>query len=58
MLNNWRKVNFALLCRIHTAARLEALRKELRFQNIDAFLIPSGDSHQENTATLLHYPFG
>ena len=45
---------FTLACRIDTTARLEALRKELRFQNVDAFLIPSGDSHQENAPTLLH----
>ena len=32
--------------RVNTTARLEALRKEIRFQNVDAFLIPSGDSHQ------------
>ncbi len=29
-----------------SSERLEELRKEMRFQNLDAFLVPSGDSHQ------------
>ena len=32
--------------RVDSTERLDALRQKLNFYNLDAFLIPSGDSHQ------------
>jgi hypothetical protein len=38
--------------RVDTTKRLEALRSKLRSLRLDAFLVPSGDSHQSEYVAL------
>ncbi len=46
MLNQLNVHSFICFHRVDTTERLKALREEMRTLRLDAFLVPSGDSHQ------------